>query len=391
MDLMYAMGIGFLLDCILGDPRSLPHPIRWIGGLILALERFLYPKEKKRQYKKELFCGILLVLSVLFLTGGAVVLLRYAAYGFSRMAGVLLDGILFFYCIAPRSLCRESMAVCQALLTGDGAEGSLFEARTCLSRIVGRDTKKLTKEGIIRAAVETVAENTSDGVTAPMFYMALGGPVLCFLYKAVNTMDSMVGYHNDTYEYFGRAAARTDDLWNYIPSRLTAYLMLLAAAAGQIVSFFSRTGCERAGAKKRVVCFFVKKNKKTENSYNFKGRNCSNNSHNSKTKFEKIIKKYPKTDIKRALSIYRRDRRKHKSPNSAQTESVCAGVLGIQLAGDASYFGRVVHKPVIGDDLRVPVPEDILRANKLMYGTAVATLLLLMVCRGIVYCWGVWL
>ncbi len=379
MNLVCAMGIGFLLDCILGDPRCLPHPIRWIGSLILFLERCLYPK--KRQYKKELLCGSLLVLSVLFLTGAVTVLLRYISYGVSRKMGVFLDGILFFYCIAPRSLYRESMAVCRALPAEDGAEDSLLQARACLSRIVGRDTGELTKEGIIRAAVETVAENTSDGVTAPMLYMALGGPVLCLLYKAVNTMDSMVGYHNDTWEYFGRAAARLDDLCNYIPSRLTAYLMLLTAAVGQTLSVFFRGGCRKAETEKKTVCFFYGKNKKSENSHNSNKENCLHNSNNFKRKLKKIIELYPKMDIKRALLIYRRDRRNHKSPNSAQTESVCAGVLGIQLAGDASYFGQVVHKPVIGDDLRTPVPEDIVRANLLMYGTAVLMLLGLMLWR----------
>ena len=156
--------------------------------------------------------------------------------------------------------------------------------------------------------METVAENTTDGVIAPLLYMAIGGAPLAFAYKAVNTLDSMIGYKNDKYLYFGRFAAKNDDVWNYIPARLTAGLMILAA-------------------------FLL--------GYDGKG----------------------------AIRIYRRDRRKHASPNSAQTESVCAGALGLQLAGDASYFGKVHHKPTIGDPVRPIEPRDIARANRLMYGS----------------------
>lgn len=177
--------------------------------------------------------------------------------------------------------------------------------------IVGRDTDKLDEEGIAKAAIETVAENTSDGVIAPMLYLALGGPVLGFFYKAVNTMDSMVGYKNETYLYFGRAAAKLDDIVNFIPARVSACLMIAAA-------FLSGGG--------------------------FSGKN--------------------------AVYIYRRDRRNHASPNSAQTEAVCAGALGIRLAGDASYFGKTVKKPYIGDALRSVEYEDMKRANRLLYGTA---------------------
>jgi adenosylcobinamide-phosphate synthase len=188
---------------------------------------------------------------------------------------------------------------------------TLEEARYAISMIVGRDTQCLDEIGVAKAAIETVAENTSDGVIAPMLYTALGGPILGFLYKAVNTMDSMIGYKNDKYLYFGRAAARLDDVVNFIPSRISAYIMILAS-------------------------FLVGK------SFSGKG----------------------------AYTIYKRDNRKHASPNSAQTESVCAGALGIQLAGDASYFGKIVHKPFIGDSFRKVEYEDIRRANKLMYMTA---------------------
>lgn len=318
MKLIYAMGIGALLDCILGDPHTLPHPIRWIGRLIQYLDIWLHRKRKKERSKAcQLLCGVLLVISVLLTTGMITGVFRYLAYKAGSLYGVLADGVLFYYCIAPRCLYQESMAVSRAL-------PDLKKARERLSMIVGRDTDHLTEEEVLKAAVETVAENTSDGVTAPILYMALLGPIGCFLYKAVNTMDSMVGYHNEEYEYFGKAAAKTDDLLNYIPSRLTAYAMLLSA----------------------FVLSFSKKEK---------------------------------MDWRHGLLIYRRDRKNHKSPNSAQTESVCAGVLGIQLAGDASYFGKVVHKPLIGDPLRRIERTDVLRANHLMYGSALVMLLFIMI------------
>jgi len=200
----------------------------------------------------------------------------------------------------------ESMRVYKCLKQED-----LEAARQAVSMIVGRDTATLDEVGVAKAAIETVAENTSDGVIAPMLYTALGGPVLGFLYKAVNTMDSMIGYKNDKYLYFGRAAAKLDDIVNFIPARISAYLMIFSA--------FMSGKC-------------------------FDGRN--------------------------AFKIYKRDNRKHASPNSAQTEAVCAGALRIQLAGDASYFGKIVKKPYIGDAYRKVESEDIKRANRLMYLTA---------------------
>ena len=187
----------------------------------------------------------------------------------------------------------------------------LEASRKAVSMIVGRDTSVLDETGVAKAAIETVAENTSDGVIAPMLYTALGGPVLGFFYKAVNTMDSMVGYKNQRYLHFGRVAAKLDDVMNYIPARISAYLMI-------------------------GVSFVMGKE--------FSG--------------------------KQAYRIYKRDNRKHASPNSAQTESVCAGALGIQLAGNASYFGKIVEKPYIGDETRKVVYEDIRRINRLMYATA---------------------
>ena len=202
-------------------------------------------------------------------------------------------------------------------------EHDLPGARYAVSMIVGRDTKNLSEQGVTKAAVETVAENTSDGVIAPLFYLMIGGAPLGFFYKAVNTMDSMVGYKNDKYLYFGRFAAKMDDLFNYIPARLSAFFMILSA-----------------------FCLGM--------------------------------------DGKGALRIYLRDRRKHASPNSAQTEAVCAGALGVQLAGDAYYFGKLYHKETIGDPVREIEAEDIVRAGRLMDGTAVLTLIVLGLLRIVV-------
>ena len=343
MNMVYAMGIGFLLDVVLGDSHKLPHPVRWIGRLIAILDSRLNRDGKKAQSAGKQICGgVFLMIVVLAVTGTAVWLLRRAAYGIAGAAGIAADGVMFYFAIAPRSPYRESMAVYRALPECDdaalsdraaaGTEGGmedchdLEEARRRLSMIVGRDTACLDRAGIIRAAVETVAENTSDGVTAPILYMAVGGPVLCFLYKAANTMDSMIGYRDERYEFFGKAAARADDIWNYIPSRLTAWTMLLTAG---------------------------------------------------------FVFPEPRTVWKRGLSVYLRDRHNHKSPNAAQTESVCAGVLGIRLAGPASYFGQPVSKPYIGDALRPPQREDIRRAGRMMYASAVFILAAVMAVRGI--------
>ena len=296
---------GFLLDCLLGDPHNPWHPICLIGHLISFLEkeiRHLFPKNQNG----ELAGGTLLVLLVLVISTVVPILILMAARLLHPYLALVLEMIMCYQLLAARSLRDESMKVYRALHRQD-IEG----ARKAVSMIVGRDTERLDAAGIAKAAVETVAENASDGVIAPMLYTALGGPVLGFLYKAVNTMDSMVGYKNDRYLHFGRAAAKLDDVVNFFPARISAFLMIGAA-------FFSGK------------------------SYN--GR--------------------------QAWHIWRRDSRKHASPNSAQTESVCAGALGIQLAGDASYFGKVVKKPYIGDPKRQVEYEDIRRANRLMNRTA---------------------
>lgn len=296
---LIAFIIGIVLDCILGDPHSLWHPIRLIGKLISIFDKRFNTKDSQ----KTLSGGVITAIMVPLITGLVVFMCLFVAYKLSKFAGIIVEAIFTYYIFAARSLYDESMRVYRCLIRND-IEG----ARRAVSMIVGRDTRCLTAEGITKAAVETVAENTSDGVIAPMIYTAIGGPVLGFIYKAINTMDSMIGYKNDKYLYFGRAAAKTDDVVNFIPSRLSAYFMI-------------------AG------CLFLGK----------------------------------EFDIRGALRIHKRDSRKHASPNSAQTESICAGALGIRLAGDASYFGKIVKKPFIGDDVRAVVPEDIRRANRLMY------------------------
>lgn len=315
---------GFILDLILGDPYWLPHPIRLIGKLISGLEKRLHGVKKQKNGKKEFRNGIILVMAVLFVTVLTASLILIVAYRIHPVIGIVTETVMTYQILATKCLKAESMKVYKSL-----REDGLEEARKAVSMIVGRDTEVLDEEGVTKAAVETVAENTSDGVTAPMLYTAIGGPVLGFFYKAVNTMDSMIGYKNDQYLYFGRAAAKLDDVVNYIPARISAYLMILAA-------------------------FLMGKE------------------YNGRT----------------AYRIYRRDNRKHASPNSAQTESVCAGALGIQLAGDASYFGKTVKKPYIGDPLRNVSYEDIRRVNRLMYMTAwLGEILCLIVMLGVMIVW----
>ena len=299
-----AFFIGFILDLLLGDPHSLPHPIRLIGSLISGLEKSLL-KEQEGD-KRLLVSGFLLVVLVIAITDIVVIFILFGAYMLHPVFGVVIESIMTYQILATRSLFDESMKVYRSLCAGD-VEG----ARQAVAMIVGRDTKALDEKGIVRACVETVAENTSDGVIAPMLYTALGGPVLGFTYKAINTMDSMVGYKNQKYQFFGRAAAKLDDAVNYMPARISAYMMIF-------------------------ISFLL---------YGFDAGS-------------------------RAIHIYRRDRRKHASPNSAHTESVCAGALGVQLAGDASYFGTVVHKPHIGDSARDIEVRDIVEANKMMCATA---------------------
>lgn len=303
--------LGFLFDTIIGDPYRMPHPVRLMGSLIGSLDQ----KIQKRRTKRS---GLLIVICVLAATLAAAGGVLWLASVVSVWLRIAVESVLCYYMLAARCLCNESEKVCKFAENGD-VEG----ARKAVSMIVGRDTAVLDEAGILRAAVETVAENTSDGVTAPLFYMALGGGLGACLYKAANTMDSMLGYKNEKYREIGFFPAKLDDVLNYIPSRLTALLMIAAS----------------------FLCRY---------------------------------------DAKNAWRIWRRDRRNHASPNSAQTEAVCAGALGLRLAGDAWYFGELHKKPYIGEDLRPIEPADIRRANRLMYVTSLLMLALTCVVRGLI-------
>ena len=291
---------GFVLDALFGDPAWLPHPVVYMGKAISKLEKFLRPRLPKTP-QGELLGGAIVAFC---LPVGTFLLTGLVCWGAARLHPLLGLAVQMFWCgqaRAARGLVQESTNVYKELKKPD-----LPGARKAVSRIVGRDTAELTAEGVTKAAVETVAENASDGVIAPLLYMLIGGAPLALTYKAINTMDSMLGYKNEKYLYFGRVPAKLDDVANYIPSRLAGLLWVAAAA-------------------------------------------------------------FTHNDAKGAWKIWRRDRRNHASPNSAQTESACAGALGVQLAGPAYYFGQYYPKRTIGDALRPIEPEDILRANRMMY------------------------
>lgn len=314
---LLAVILGFILDLIVGDPHWLYHPIRLVGHLISGLEKLLRRIFPKTEQGELIAGGFLLVLTAgittavtwgLLLTAGLVhPCLRFA-----------LEVIMCYWVLATKSLKTETMKVYDAL-----KEGDLKKARFAVSMVVGRDTEVLDDIGVTKAAVETVAENASDGVIAPLLFLMIGGAPLGFFYKAVNTMDSMVGYKNDKYLYFGRAAAKFDDVLNYIPARLSGMLMCGAAA--------------------------------------FCGM-----------------------DSKNAWRIYRRDRYNHSSPNSAHTEATAAGAMHIQLAGNAYYFGKLYEKPTLGDPDRPVEYEDIPRVNRLLYATAILSLVVFGLVKGIV-------
>ncbi len=295
MRLTIAIVIAYIMDLIIGDPRWMPHPVVYIGKLIAALE-----KQIRKTIKSDKSGGLLLVILVLLITGAVTYSIIFLAYKASLYLGLLVETLLMYQIFATKSLKTESMKVHDAL------EDSLGEGRMAVSYIVGRDTSELNEKEVIKATVETVAENTTDGVIAPIMFCAIGGAGLGMIYKAINTMDSMVGYKNEKYINFGTVAAKLDDVANYLPARISAVIMMLAAGMGNM-------------------------------------------------------------DWKNAIKIFKRDRYNHKSPNSAQTEAVCAGALGIQLAGDAYYFGKLNEKATIGDKTREIEKNDIKKSIKLMY------------------------
>ncbi|HBB15100.1 MAG TPA: cobalamin biosynthesis protein CobD [Treponema sp.] len=300
--IVFAILAGFVLDFFIGDPHCMPHPVRFIGALISLLEKGLLNSSDTKTRQRGM--GFVLVFLVLFVTGGITFALVHFSYKMHFAAGFAIEVLLCYWCIAANDLKKESINVLKKMQAS-----SIEESRKALSRIVGRDTQNLTEEEIVKATVETVAENSNDGVIAPLFYMALGGPVLGMVYKAINTMDSMVGYKNDRYRFFGTAAARCDDLFGFIPARLSA---IFAIASCPLLRL-------KAG---------------------------------------------------NAFRIFRRDRYKHQSPNSAQTESVYAGAMEIRLGGDALYGGILEHKEFLGDEIRKPCAKDIRRSCRLMYASS---------------------
>ena len=311
-ELFCAMLLGFLLDCLLGDPRTIPHPVVCMGKLISWLEkvfRALFPKTRLGENLAG-GCIWLVTVAVSFLIPWGLLKLTGTVSPWLRL---LLQTIFCWQVLAAKSLRQESMKVYEALKTG-----TIEDARYAVSMIVGRDTQALDADAVTRAAVETVAENCSDGVIAPMLYFALGGGPLAFAYKAVNTMDSMLGYVEPPYQNVGLVPARMDDVCNYLPARISGIMMLLA---GGLLGLNFRNGWK----------------------------------------------------------IFLRDRYNHASPNSAQTESICAGLLGLRLAGDAWYHGVLHKKKYIGDALRPITPEDIPLSDRLMYATAVLTLVICLI------------
>ena len=311
---LVALVMGYILDLIFGDPYWMPHPVRFIGNLISILEKVIrrfMPKTKRGEY----IGGIILTVMVVSISMVIPLVIILIAKTINKYLALIVESFMCYQILATKSLKVESMKVYDELEKND-----LPSARKAVSMIVGRDTKDLTFSGVAKAAVETVAENTSDGIIAPMIFIAIGGAPMGFFYKAINTMDSMVGYKNEKYMNFGRFAAKLDDVVNYLPARISAYQMILS-------SFFLRY------------------------------------------------------DYKNAFKIYKRDRYNHASPNSAQTESVCAGALDVQLAGNAYYFGKLYEKPTIGDNIREINYDDIKKANRLLYCTSFISIVIISVIK----------
>ncbi|MEG0919007.1 MAG: adenosylcobinamide-phosphate synthase CbiB [Anaerovoracaceae bacterium] len=299
-----SLAIGFILDLIIGDPYSLPHPICLVGNGIK------WGEKKIRNFtngdnQREFIGGMILSITIVLLSFAVPFLILWILGQINFYLALAVNSIFCYQILATKCLKDESLKVYNAL-----KNGTIEDGRAAVSMIVGRDTENLSEEGVIKATVETVAENTADGVVAPMIYFAIGGGPLAFMYKAINTLDSMIGYKNDKYLYFGRFAAKLDDVANYIPARISGILIVCAA-------------------------------------------------------------KFLPYNSKNAWKIFKRDRYNHASPNSGQTESACAGALEIQLAGNANYFGKVYKKKTIGDPIKEINLENIRESIKLLYGAAI--------------------
>ncbi len=308
---------GFLLDLVIGDPHIPFHPVVLIGKLISLTERLMY----RGKGKILILRGAIFALIVMSVTGGTVYLILFLIRPLPLPIRFFTEALLCSFVIAVKDLKRESMQVYHDL---DGEKTDL--ARRSLSMIVGRDTENLDEEGIVKAAVESVAESTCDGIIAPLFFLLLGGPVAGYIYRAVNTMDSMTGYRNERYEYFGKAAARLDDLFNLIPSRIAALLLILSAFLDS----------EAKGG--------------------------------------------------RSFKVWMRDRYNHSSINSGQTEAAASGALGISLGGAAYYKGILNEKRILGEDMEGKADkQDIIRINRLMYRAAFTFILIPAVYGGFFY------
>ncbi len=319
---LIAVPLGFVLDLIFGDPHGALgkiHPVVLIGKVISFFEK-LFRGMCPKTVRGENLAGALVwffTIDVTVIITCIIIILCYTVY---VPLGILVESIMCWQILAVKSLKTESMKVYDAL-----ENGTIEDARYAVSMIVGRDTAELSDAAVTRAAVETVAENTSDGVVAPLFYIAFAGAVGGFLYKAVNTMDSMLGYIEEPYKNVGFVPAKADDLFNFIPARISAVFMLIAG---------------------------------------------------------KILR----LDVKNGYRVFRRDRYNHASPNSAQTESVCAGLLGLRLAGDAYYHGVLHKKKYIGDEIRSIEHEDIKRACRLMYVTSFISVIFALAVRALILC-----
>lgn len=298
---------GYALDLIIGDPYSFPHPVRFIGKLISFVEKQIRKITSSDKGLKIAGFFLWLIVVGVTLVSTSIVL---GLFKFNKIAYFLVNAILIYTTLATKCLKDEAVKIYNVLKIGD-----LEKSRIQLSYIVGRDTTNLSEKEIVRATVETVAENTVDGIIAPLFYGFIGGAPLAMTYKAINTLDSTVGYKNDKYYYLGYASAKIDDIANYIPARLGVILLSLGS-------------------------LFI--------GFNFKD----------------------------ALKIGIRHRKNHKSPNCAFSEGAVAGALGIQLGGTNIYFGKPVYKPTIGDKKREIEIEDIIRTNKIMYSSSIISVII---------------
>lgn len=313
---LLSLYIGYIIDLIIGDPYSFPHPVKYIGKLIKVVENFV---RKTAKTDRGLKIGGFFLWFVTVGTTFAVTYLVMRLARFNTIVYVIINSIVIYTTLATKCLKDEAKKIYEVLKTGD-----LQKSRTQLSYIVGRDTANLDEKEIIRATVETVAENTVDGLIAPLFYAFIGGAPLAMAYKAINTLDSTVGYKNEKYLHIGFASAKIDDIANFIPSRIAVILFTIG-------NFFLRN------------------------------------------------------DYKNCFKMAIRDRKNHKSPNCAFSEGAVAGALGIQLGGTNVYFGETVYKPTIGDKTREIEVEDIARTNKILYATSLTSMVVFTLFYVIIY------